>query len=128
MMSPINQQIRQNRNTNAFFIHGGRESALSYPVMAGYDAFIIDEENKMFYIKTNDINGQNISLREFKYEEVTPQEQQPQQDSSKYATKEDLAAIMAEIKKLQNNRGEFREHRRNNYNNRRNRDGKQYDK
>lgn len=128
MMSPINQQIRQNRNTNAFFINGGRESVLKYPVMAGYDAFIIDEENKMFYIKTNDINGQNISLREFKYEEVTPQEQQPQQDSSKYATKEDLAAIMAEIKKLQNNRSEFREHRRNNYNNRRNRDGKQYDK
>lgn len=128
MVSPINQQIRQNRNTNAFFIHGGREGALNYPVMAGYDAFIVDEENKMFYIKTNDMNGQNISLREFKYEEVTPQEQQPQQDSSKYATKEDLAAIMAEIKKLQNNRGEFREHHRNNYNNRRNRDGKQYDK
>lgn len=128
MVSPINQQIRQNRNTNAFFIHGGRESVLKYPVMAGYDAFIIDEENQMFYIKTNDINGQNISIREFKYEEVTPQEQQPMQDSSKYATKEDLAAIMAEIKKLRNNRGEFREHRRNNYNNRRNRDGKQYDK
>lgn len=128
MISPINQQIRQNRNTNAFFIHGGRESALNYPVMAGYDAFIIDEENKMFYIKTNDMNGQNMSLREFKYEEVTPQEQQPMQDSSKYATKEDLAAIMAEIKKLQNNRGEFREYHRNNYNNRRNRDGKQYDK
>jgi hypothetical protein len=128
MVSPINQQIRQNRNTNAFFINGGRESVLKYPVMAGYDAFIIDEENKMFYIKTNDINGQNISLREFKYEEVTPQEQQPQQDSSKYATKEDLAAIMAEIKKLQNNRGEFREYHRNNYNHRRNRDGKQYDK
>ena len=128
MISPINQQIRQNRNTNAFFIQGGRESVLKYPVMAGYDAFIIDEENKMFYIKTNDINGQNISLREFKYEEVTPQEHKPQQDSSKYATKEDLAAIMAEIKKLQNNRGGFREHRRNNYNNRRNRDGKQYDK
>lgn len=128
MISPINQQIRQNRNTNAFFIQGGRESVLKYPVMAGYDAFIIDEENQMFYIKTNDINGQNISLREFKYEEVTPREQQPIQDSSKYATKEDLAAIMEEIKKLQNNRGEFREHRRNNYNNRRNRDGKQYDK
>lgn len=128
MVSPINQQIRQNRNTNAFFIHGGRESALKYPVMAGYDAFIIDEENQMFYIKTNDMNGQNMSLREFKYEEVTPQQQQPQQDSSKYATKEDFNMLLAEIKKLQNNRGEFREHRRNNYNNRRNRDGKQYDK
>lgn len=128
MISPINQQIRQNRNTNAFFIHGGRESALNYPVMAGYDAFIIDEENKMFYIKTNDMNGQNMSLREFKYEEVTPQEQQLQQDPSKYATKEDFNMLLAEIKKLQNNRGEFREHHRNNYNNRRNRDGKQYDK
>lgn len=128
MISPINQQIRQNRNTNAFFIQGGRESVLKYPVMAGYDAFIIDEENKMFYIKTNDINGQNISLREFKYEEVTPQEQQPIQDSSKYATKEDFNMLLAEIKKLQNNRGEFREHHRNNYNHRRNRDGKQYDK
>ena len=124
--SPLNQQIRQNRNTNAFFIQGGRESALKYPVMAGYEAFIVDEENKMFFIKTNDLNGQNISLREFKYEEVTPQEQQAIQDSSKYATKEDFNMLMAEIKKLQNNRGGFREHHRNN--NRRNSYGKQYDK
>lgn len=126
MNSPINQQISQGRGTNAFFIHGGREAVLRYPVMANYNAYIFDEENKMFYIKSNDINGQNMSLREFRYEEVTPQEQTPTQDSSKYATKEDLAAIMAEIKKLQNNRGE---HHRNNFrNNRRNRDGKQYDK
>lgn len=126
MNSPINQQISQGRGTNAFFIQGGREAVLRYPVMANYNAYIFDEENKMFYIKSNDINGQNMSLREFRYEEVTPQEQTQVQDSSKYATKEDLAAIMAEIKKLQNNRGE---HHRNNFrNNRRNRDGKQYDK
>ena len=126
MNSPINQQISQGRGTNAFFIQGGREAALRYPVMANYNAYIFDEENKMFYIKSNDMNGQNMSLREFKYEEVTPHEQTTVQDPSKYATKEDLAAIMAEIKKLQNNRGE---HHRNNFrNNRRNRDGKQYDK
>ena len=125
MNSPINQQISQGRGTNAFFVHGGKESVLRYPVMSGYNAYIFDEENKMFYIKSNDMNGQNISLREFKYEEVTPPEQQPIQDSSKYATKEDFNMLMAEIKKLQNNKDEFREHRRN----RRNGSyGKQYDK
>lgn len=122
MVSPTAQQVHQTgfRNTNAFLIRGGKDAVLKYPVMAGYDAFLVDEENKTFYIKSNDINGQTISLREFKYEEVTPKEERPS-NSSEYATKEDFNMLMAEIRKLQNNRDRYR-------NNRRNSNGKQYGK
>ena len=66
MISPNNQTNLQNQNqqgrlSNAFFIHGGRDAAMNYPVAAGYDAFLVDEDLKMFFIKSN-----NISVEWFK--------------------------------------------------------------
>lgn len=132
MISPNNQMNLQNnqqgRLSNAFFIHGGRDAAMNYPVAAGYEAFLVDEENKMFFIKKNSPQG-GFTLREFTYEEVTPQQNTALGtpdgfDPSKYATKEDLNMILAEIRKLQE--GKDRGH--NNYRNtRRSRHGKPYD-
>lgn len=133
MISPNNQANlqgnQQMRLSNAFFIHGGREGAMNYPVQAGYEAFLVDEENKMFFIKSNDAYGRVCNLREFKYEEVTPKPNVASGtpdgiDLSKYATKEDLNAILEEIKKLQvRDRGH-----QYNRNNRRSRNGsKPYD-
>ena len=122
------QNNQQGRLSNAFFIHGGRDAAMNYPVAAGYEAFLVDEENKMFFIKKNNPQG-GFSLREFTYEEVTPQQNTafgtPDGfDPSKYATKEDLNMILVEIKKLQ----EGKDKGRNNYRNtRRSRNGKPYD-
>lgn len=123
MISPNNQQgnIQQ-----TFFVNlngGGRSSAINYPIAAGYEVFLLDENSKMFFIKRN--NGIEITLREFKYDEVTPktptQNISDNPDFSKYATKEDLNMLVEEIKKLQD-RG------RNNYrNNRRSRHGKSYE-
>lgn len=123
MISPNNQQgnIQQ-----TFFVNlngGGRLSAINYPIAAGYEVFLLDENSKMFFIKRN--NGIEITLREFKYDEVTPktpaQNISDNQDFSKYATKEDLNMLAEEIRKLQD-RG------RNNYrNNRRSRHGKPYE-
>ncbi len=126
MISPNNQQgnIQQ-----TFFVNlngGGRSSAINYPIAAGYEVFLLDENSKMFFIKRN--NGIEITLREFKYDEVTPktptQNISDNPDLSKYATKEDLNAIIEEIRKLQ---GE-RDRGHNNYrNNRRSRHGKSYE-
>ena len=133
MVSPNMQANLQNVNqqgrvSNAFFIHGGRDAALNYPVAAGYEAFLVDEESKMFFIKSNDISGRAILLREFTYEEVTPKQNinsgiSDGFDPSKYATKEDLNIILEEIKKLQ---GKDRGHQYSR-NSRRSRNGKSYD-
>lgn len=131
MNSPNNPNLQnlnqQGRLSNAFFIHGGRDGALNYPVAVGYEAFLVDEESKMFFIKTNDASNRTINLREFKYEEVTPKQTQMSDfDPSNFVTKEDFNAILEEIKKLQEPRD--RGHRYNNIrNNRRNRNAKPYD-
>ena len=121
-----NQQIRL---SNAFFILGGREGAMKYPVQAGYEAFLVDEENKMFFIKKNNPQG-GCSLREFTYEEVTPQQNTafgtPDGfDPSKYVTKDDFNLLLEEVRKLQG--GRDRGHTYNNRSTRRNRNVKSYD-
>jgi len=134
MFSPNNSQqnlqnIQQGQIAQTFFVNlngGGRASAANYPVAAGYEVFLLDEESKMFFIKKN--NGIGITLREFKYDEVTPessvQSTPTNFDPSKYATKEDLNMILEELKKMQG--GRERGHRYNNTRNRRNRNDKSY--
>ena len=106
MTSPIQPQnlnnINQGYASNVIRIRGGREGANMYPVAAGYTALLLDEENSMFFIKTNDASGIPRPLREFKYEEVT-QPTPSSLDFSKFATKEDLNNILSEIRKLQSN-------------------------
>lgn len=136
MISPNNQAnlqgvTQRDMIQRTFFVNidgGGRNSAISYPVAAGYEVFLLDESSKMFFIKKND--GMGINLREFTYEEVTPEPTAMQTmptdfDPSKYATKEDLNMILEEIKKLQGRRD-----RGHHYDNtritRRTRNGKQY--
>lgn len=133
MISPNNQtnlqNVSQGHILQTFFVNlngGGRTAAVNYPIAAGYEVFLLDEDSKMFFIKRN--NGIEITLREFKYDEVTPkvpaQNISSDVDLSKYATKEDLNMILAEIRKLQE--GKDRGH--NNFrNNRRSRHGKPYD-
>lgn len=137
MISPNNQTNlqgagingMQGRLSNAFFIHGGRNAAANYPVAAGYEAFLIDEDEKMFFIKTNNMSGGSMKLREFKYEEVTPEPDnqgiQNGFDPSKYVTKDDFNVLVEEVQKLTHSRD--RGHHYNNRNNRRNRNGKSYD-
>lgn len=137
MISPnINNQAnlqvpQQGQISQTFFVNlngGGRNSAMNYPVAAGYEVFLLDEDSKMFFIKKN--NGLGITFREFKYEEVTPENTQVTRgmpvafDPSKYATKEDLNVILEELKKMQG--GRDRGHHYNNVRNRRNRNEKSY--
>lgn len=131
MISPINQQNLQNAQSamtqgyasNVIPIRGGREGARTYPVAAGYAALLLDEENKMFFLKTNDSSGIPRQLREFKYEEVTPADPATF-DPSNFATKEDFNVLLNEIKKM-NNEGRTRRYENSR---RRNSDGKSYEK
>ena len=134
MISPNNQMNLQNnqpvRLSNAFFIRGGREGAINYPVQAGYEAFLVDEENKMFFIKYNNPTGQGVILREFTYEEVTPQQNTAIGtptgfDPSKYVTKDDFNVLLEEVKKLQG--GRDRGHQYNGRNRRSRNGSKPYD-
>ncbi len=131
MISPINQQSLQNAQSamtqgyasNVIPIRGGREGARTYPVAAGYAALLLDEENKMFFLKTNDSSGIPRQLREFKYEEVTPADPATF-DPSNFATKEDFNVLLNEIKKM-NSEGRTRRYENSR---RRNGDGKSYEK
>lgn len=133
MISPINQQPLQNIQSamtqgyasNVIPIRGGREGARTYPVAAGYAALLLDEENKMFFLKTNDSSGIPRQLREFKYEEVTPADPTTF-DPSNFATKEDFNVLLNEIKKMNNTEGRNRRYNENSR--RRNSDGKSYEK
>lgn len=114
MISPSNQ-INQAYTTNVINIRGGREGAMAYPIQIGYTALLLDEENKMFFIKKNDPSGVQVPLREFKFEEITPTSTS-ETDSSKYVTKEDFNMLLAKIDKLEKSQS----HRSNNYKQRRN--------
>ncbi len=108
--------------TNIISVRGGREGAMMYPLQAGYTALLLDEEAKMFFIKKSD----GSPMREFKYEEVSPIPGIAV-DSSKFATKDDINAIMArldDIEKAQSDRysPKFNKPRRNDH------DGQRYAK
>ena len=105
MISPIqnSQQLIQGYNTNVIRIQGGKEAAANYPVQLNYTAMLLDEDNKLFYLKTRDQNGVLQPLREFKYEEIDPPKENAQKDE--YVTKEDFNKLLAEVKKLQKRNG-----------------------
>ena len=103
-------------------VRGGREGANTYPVAMGYTALLLDEESKMFFIKKSD----GSPMREFTYEEVSPAPVVAS-DPSKYATKDDINAIIArldEIQRAQSDRysPKFNKPRRNEH------DGQRYTK
>ena len=98
--------------SNIIYIRGGLEGAKNYPVTPGYTAWMIDEENKQFFIKSIGANGVP-NVREFSYEEKTEQMQaSSREDSSKYATKEDIEYLKKEIRKLHEKRNTYKH---NNY-------------
>lgn len=99
--------------SNIIYIRGGLDGAKNYPVTPGYTAWMIDEENKKFFIKSIGANGVP-NIREFDYEEKNSQMQASSSDnSSKYATKEDFEYLKREIRKLHEKRNTYKPN--NNY-------------
>lgn len=112
--------------SNAIYIRGGLEGAKNYPVTPGYTAWLIDEENKKFFMKF--VNSSGIpTIKEFKYEEVeTPDTQASSGESSKYVLKEDFDKLYKKIEKLEKSLDKRNNYKHNNY--RRNGNGKSYGK
>jgi hypothetical protein len=101
--------------SNIIYIRGGLEGAKNYPVTPGYTAWMIDEENKQFFIKTIGANGVP-NVREFNYEEKNTQMQaSSSEDSSKYATKEDFDKLYYKISKLEKSLDKRNTYKHNNY-------------
>lgn len=80
----------------------GEAGAKSYLVGAGNSVVLMDSENPYFFIKTADQSGMP-TLRKFKFEEITGQQQIPEQqavpqiDTSMYITREEFEQRMAEL-------------------------------
>lgn len=67
----------------------GEEGANRYPVAPGYSVPLFDKNDKRFFIKSVDVSGMPMPLREFKYEEVIRQKE-PENVPNDYVTKNEL--------------------------------------
>ena len=91
-MGPQDQRYLQQpvmySNNGMNWIENGKEGANRYPVAPGYSVPLFDKNEKRFFIKSVDISGMPMPLREFTYEEVVHQKEPEQSDS--YVTKTEL--------------------------------------
>ena len=87
------------------WIDEGESGALRYPVSAGNSVALFDKHESRFFIKSVDISGMPLPLREFKYEEVIRKDENKTDSADPlYATKEDLddfqAAVLTKVDEL----------------------------
>lgn len=87
--------LQQPYNTITW-IDDGEAGANRYPVAAGNSVALFDKNEKRFFIKSVDISGMPMPLREFKYEEVikTPQ---PEVSTADFVTKQELDEFQTAI-------------------------------
>ena len=78
----------------------GEAGAKSYIVAPGMTVLLMDSEGDKFYIKSTDASGMPMPLRVFEHKEITAKETAPAAEGNTYATKDDLAALRAEIEAL----------------------------
>ena len=71
------------------WIDDGEAGANRYPVAAGNSVALFDKNEKRFFIKSVDISGMPLPIREFKYDEVIRQ-QEPQTINNQYITKDEF--------------------------------------
>lgn len=86
----------------------GIEGANAYRVMPNRSVLLMDQNEHVFYIKTADASGMPLPIRTFDYEErvSTPTQAQNAPNMENYVTKEELAAMLAELQKKPTTRKE----------------------
>ena len=75
-------------NGGIIWVENGEAGANAYPVGPGTSLALFDQNEKRFFIKSVDISGMPLPLREFKYEEVIRTKQEQTQPSNSYITKD----------------------------------------
>ena len=75
----------------------GEMGAMSYPVAAGNTVLAFDWNEKMFWVKTTDINGLPQPMRKFEFTEIIPQQQQITGDTVSRAEFDEVQASLAKI-------------------------------
>ena len=113
---PVQQIQQPQAQGNGITWIQGIEAAKSYLIAPNSSVVLMDSENPVFYIKSADQSGMP-TLRVFKFEEITGQQQQPkaepvpQIDTSMYITREEFEKRIAEISapKQRNNQQQRKE-------------------
>lgn len=100
---PMMQQSYQPaQNVTGSFITvpvSGEAEAINYPVAAGNTVLLIDFENKIFWLKTTDVNRVPQPMRRFNFEEQVPQTATSEQVVSRKEFDE-LRKAIKELKEL----------------------------
>lgn len=100
LMHQQSYQPAQN-NTGSFITVpvSGEAEAINYPVAAGNTVLLIDFENKVFWLKTTDVNRVPQPMRRFNFEEHIPQPIASEQPVSRKEFDE-LRKAIKELKEL----------------------------
>lgn len=94
--SPPQPQQPQGTGNNMIWVQG-ITGVKAYPVAPGAAVWMMDSEDKKFYIKSVDGSGIPNPIRVFQYEEIRETPQLPVQ-SGDFVTREELEKRLAELR------------------------------
>lgn len=99
------QQQPQQMQSNMQWIRvNGAPGAREVSVQPGGEVWIMDESRPVFYFKQANAMGQTVT-KAFRFEEIGLDDSATGMDMSRFATKEDLAAIQQRLDKFANEIG-----------------------
>lgn len=93
---PQPQQQSQGANNNIVWVQG-LAGAKGYPVAPGSAVWMMDSEDKRFYIKSADGSGLPNPLRVFAYQEIQEQKQEPSGNTEQFVTREEFEQRLAAL-------------------------------
>lgn len=90
------QQRQQGANNNIIWVQG-ISGAKAYPVAPGAAVWMMDSEEKRFYLKSADGSGLPNPLRIFEYAEIQEKRNEPEASPEKYITREEFEKWLAAL-------------------------------
>lgn len=105
--TPINNQTKFNQMNNNIMVVpvSGQEGANAYPVAIGLTVMLLDYENKIFWLKSNDGISTKLTKHIFAIEEPnTPPSEKPM--SEEFVSKTEFNELSKKVNSLLENLGE----------------------
>lgn len=93
---PQAQQQNPGANNNIVWVQG-LAGAKGYPVAPGSAVWMMDSEDKRFYIKSADGSGLPNPLRIFAYQEIQEQRPEPEANTAQFVTRAELEQRLAAL-------------------------------